>query len=113
MVLFDLPLWQILSKHELSGRLVKWSIELSEFDLQYHPCLAIKSQILINFVAEYTLPKEDPKVMQDVLLQELIEKPTSEVLSWILYIDGSSTSSASGTRIILISLEDVTLEYAL
>ena len=51
--------------------------------------------------------------MQDDPLQEPIEKPTSEVPSWTLYIDGSSTSSASDTRIVLISPKDDTLEYAL
>ena len=42
-VLTDLPLRQILSKLELSGHLVKWSVELSEFNLQYCPRSAIKS----------------------------------------------------------------------
>ena len=42
-VLTDLPLQQILSKHELLGRLVKWSVELNEFNLQYHPRSTIKS----------------------------------------------------------------------
>ena len=61
VVLTDLPLRQILSKPELSGRLVKWSIELSNFDIQYRPRPAIKSQVLANFVAECTLPEEDPE----------------------------------------------------
>ena len=68
-MLTDLPLRQILSKPELLGHLVKWSIELSEFDLQYRPRLAIKSQILIDFVAECTLLAEDHEVTQDPLLK--------------------------------------------
>ena len=34
-VLIDITLQQILSKLELSGCLIKWSVELSEFNLQY------------------------------------------------------------------------------
>jgi len=31
------PIKQVLQKPELAGRMVAWSIELSEFDLQYEP----------------------------------------------------------------------------
>ena len=78
-VLIDLPLQQILSKHELSGCLIKWSIELSEFDLQYRPRSTIKSQILVDFIAECTLLEEDPKVMQDIPFEEPTEEPTSKI----------------------------------
>ena len=33
-VLTDQPLRQIMYKHELSGWMVRWAIELSEFDIQ-------------------------------------------------------------------------------
>ena len=112
-VLTDLPLQQILSKHELSGRPVKWSVELSEFDLQYHPRPIIKSQILFDFITECTLPEEDPEVTQDTPIEGPTEEPTSKMPSWTLYIDGSSTTMASGAEIVLISSEDATLKYAL
>ena len=96
----------------LSGRLVKWSVELSEFDLQYCPHPAIKSQIFANFVAECTPPEEDPKVVQDLPIEGTTEEPMSEMSSWTLYIDRSSTTMA-GAGIVFISSKDVTLEYAL
>jgi hypothetical protein len=34
------------------GRIAKWSVELSEFDLEFSPWQAIKSQILTDFVSE-------------------------------------------------------------
>jgi hypothetical protein len=34
------------------GRIVKWSVELGEFDLEFCPRQAIKSQILADFVFE-------------------------------------------------------------
>lgn len=41
-VLTNQPLKTILHKLETSGRLVKWSVEISEFDIEYHPRGAIK-----------------------------------------------------------------------
>ena len=51
------PMKQILHKPETSGRLVKWAIELSEFDIRYKPRTAIKEQILENFIMEFTSAK--------------------------------------------------------
>ena len=45
---------QILHKPETSGRLMKWAIELSEFDIRYKPKTAIKGQVLADFVMEFT-----------------------------------------------------------
>lgn len=41
-VLINQPLRAILHKPETSGRLVKWSVELSKFNIEYYPRGAIK-----------------------------------------------------------------------
>ena len=38
----EYPMKQVLHKPETSGRLMKWAIELSEFDIRYRPKTAIK-----------------------------------------------------------------------
>ena len=53
-MLTDQPLKQILQQPDTSGRLLKWSIELSEFHIDYRPRMAIKGQALANFVVEFT-----------------------------------------------------------
>ena len=53
-VLTEYPMKQILHKTETSGRLMKWAIELSEFDIRYKPKTAIKGQVLAYFVMEFT-----------------------------------------------------------
>ena len=45
---------QVLHKPETSGRLMKWAIKLSKFDIRYKPKTAIKGQVLANFVMEFT-----------------------------------------------------------
>ncbi|KAL0373900.1 UNVERIFIED_CONTAM: hypothetical protein Sradi_3305700 [Sesamum radiatum] len=48
------PLKQVLGKPEASGKLVKWAMELSEYDISYLPRTAIKVQTLADFVSEMT-----------------------------------------------------------
>ena len=50
----EYPMKQVLHKPETSGRLMKWVIELSEFDIRYKPKTSIKGQILADFVMEFT-----------------------------------------------------------
>ncbi|XP_027183804.1 uncharacterized protein LOC113782091 [Coffea eugenioides] len=52
IVMTDQPLKQILSKPDASGRMVRWAVELSEYDLSYQPRTAIKAQALADFIAE-------------------------------------------------------------
>ena len=50
----EYPMKQVLHKTETSGRLMKWAIELSEFDIKYKPKTIIKGQVLADFVMEFT-----------------------------------------------------------
>ncbi|XP_027088595.2 uncharacterized protein [Coffea arabica] len=54
VVVTDQLLKQILSKPDASGRMVKWVVELSKYDLGYQPWTAIKAQR----IAEVTHVKE-------------------------------------------------------
>ena len=53
----EYPMKQVLHKLETSGRLMKWALELSEFDIRYKPKTAIKGQVLADFVMEFTPTK--------------------------------------------------------
>ena len=53
----EYPMKQVLHKPETSGRLMKWAIELSEFDIKYKPKTAIKRQVLADFVMEFISAK--------------------------------------------------------
>ena len=59
----EYPMKQILHKPETSRRLIKWAIELSEFDIRYKPRTMIKGQILVDFIMEFT-PAESTKATQ-------------------------------------------------
>ena len=98
----EYPMKQVLHKPEVSGRLMKWAIELSEFDIRYKPKTAINGQILADFVMEFA-PRE------------LAEPTRSEddLPIWKLSVDGASNAQGSGAGLILTSPEGIDIEYAL
>ena len=53
-VVSSFPLGEIVRNREAEGRIAKWSGELMGETLTYAPHKAIKSQVLANFVAEWT-----------------------------------------------------------
>ncbi|CAA0841402.1 Unknown protein, partial [Striga hermonthica] len=79
------PLRQILHRPDTSGRMIKWAIELGQFDIHYQPRTAIKAQALSDFIAEFT----------PAITVHHDNQP------WVLYIDGSSTANRAGAGIVL------------
>ncbi|KAL0434231.1 UNVERIFIED_CONTAM: hypothetical protein Slati_2757400 [Sesamum latifolium] len=91
------PLKQVLGKPEASGRLVKWAIELSEYDISYLPRTTIKAQALADFISEMT---------------GTTQEEVSEERPWLLHVDGSSTAQGSGEGIVLTTPQGDDIEFA-
>ena len=98
----EYPMKQVLHKPETSGRLMKWALELSEFDIKYKPKKAIKGQVLADFVIEFTSAE---------LAEDMRETPDLPI--WKLIVDGAANSQGSGVGLILTSQEGIDIEYAL
>ena len=98
----EYPMKQVLHKPETSGRLMKQAIELSEFDIRYRPKIAIKGQVLADFVMEFT-SAETAKDAQTM----------TNFFAWKLFVDGASNAQGSGAGLILTSPEGIYIEYAL
>lgn len=49
------PLQAIMHKPDLAGHMVLWATELSGYDIRYIPMVAIKSQVLADSLAEFTV----------------------------------------------------------
>ncbi|XP_057426101.1 uncharacterized protein LOC130719494 [Lotus japonicus] len=92
----DIPKRQVLQKPYLSGRLVSWSVELSEYDISYEQRGQVTIQSLIDFVAELT-PTEGDK----------------ENAEWVLSVDGSSNESGSGAGVSIESPDKMLIEKSL
>ena len=81
------------------GQIAKWAIELLLFDIIYKPRRAIKSQVLADFVTEWTeaeLPKE-----------------YNAYYNWIMHIDGCKMLAGLGAGIVLTSPTGDTVQYVL
>ncbi|CAL8157613.1 unnamed protein product [Prunus armeniaca] len=72
------PLRYLMSKPVLSGRIAKWSLLLSEFEIKFVPQKAIKGQALADFLAAHPTP--DNMELPDDLPDE--EVFTTEALTW-------------------------------
>ncbi|XP_042437031.1 uncharacterized protein LOC122022992 [Zingiber officinale] len=83
IVMTNNPLGRVLLNPEASGWLIKWTTELSEFDIWYQPRTTIKAQSLADFVTEVQDPKAEA--------------------TWQVYVDGSPSRQGSGIGVLLIS----------
>ncbi|GKV35898.1 hypothetical protein SLEP1_g44100 [Rubroshorea leprosula] len=86
-------------KPELSGRLIGWSVELSEYDLKFQPCTTIKGQAVADFLVECA-----PTAMKE----KAPEHPF-----WVLYVDGAANIEGSGARAVLLGPNGFKSEHAL
>ncbi|KAL0439177.1 UNVERIFIED_CONTAM: hypothetical protein Slati_2400700 [Sesamum latifolium] len=93
----NLPLEQTLGNPDTSGRLVKWAVELSEYDISYLSRTTIKAQALADFISE----------MAGISLEV-----ASKDEKWLLHVDGSSTIQGNGAGIVITSLQGEDLEFA-
>ncbi|XP_059436525.1 uncharacterized protein LOC132169517 [Corylus avellana] len=88
-VLTEYPLKKVLRKLDLSGRLVNWAIEISEFDIHFVSRNAVKGQALADFVIEFTN------------IQDQEDWPKER--TWVIYVDGSSTKRNGGAGVVIIT----------
>ena len=89
------PVQQILQKLDLAGRMVTWSLELLEFDIQYEPKTTIKAQLSVDF------------------LVEMIDDKESQAPKWTLYVNRSSSTKESGAREILEKEGEVVVKLSI
>ncbi|CAL8166833.1 unnamed protein product [Prunus armeniaca] len=99
-VLTNQLLRQVLQKPETSGRLVKWAIELGEFDIHYKPRQATKGQAVDDFIYEFTEPHTlaSPHIaIKPTPTSNQVHVASNDSLDltqplWTLYVDGSSNA---------------------
>ncbi|XP_057808901.1 uncharacterized protein LOC131023379 [Salvia miltiorrhiza] len=88
-----LPFRQVLGRPDLSGRMVKWAVELGEYDVEYEPRTAIKAQALADFI------------------QETTRRPLPEF--WVAFVDGSVTKEGCGIGVYITSPGYGTYQFAI
>ena len=74
--------------------MVLWAVELSEFDIRYHPRTTIKGQVVADFIIEFTIKGQGAEV----------------VPQWSVHTDGSSNKQARGAGVVLHTPEGDKIE---
>jgi hypothetical protein len=98
-VITDYPLGDILRNQDATGRISKWAVELSALNIDFKPRTAIKSQALVNFMAEWR--------------ENQLPTPTERPEHWVMYFDGSLKIEGVGAGVLLISPTGEQLKYVL
>ncbi|CAL9030023.1 unnamed protein product [Prunus brigantina] len=90
------PVRYLLTRPVLSGRLARWLLQLSEFDITRTTPKAIKEQAVIDMLALF--PEVEESTISKEVLGELPEMVAvvTEAKPWTLYFDGSSTLKGGG-----------------
>jgi hypothetical protein len=88
-VVSSFPLGEIIRNLDAAGRIAKWSVGLMGETLAYALRKAIESQILADFVTEWTDTQLPP--------------PQIQAECWTLYFDGSVMKIGAGTGLLFVS----------
>jgi hypothetical protein len=96
-VVSSFPLGEIARNREASGRIAKWTVKLMGETLSYAPCKAIKSQVLADFLVEWTDTQLPPVQLQAKL--------------WTIYFDGSLMKTGAGAGLLFVSPLEVHMRY--
>ncbi|KAL2235761.1 UNVERIFIED_CONTAM: Retrovirus-related Pol polyprotein from transposon [Sesamum indicum] len=100
IVLTNYPLKHVMSRPEASGRLIKWTVELGQYDIEYRPRTAQKAQILADFVIELANHPNLPIVVEE------------RTPKWMLHVDGASNANNGGAGVWIQGPKGVEIEVA-
>jgi hypothetical protein len=97
-VTMDRGLGELFRNPEASVRIAKWAVELSEYHITFEPRTAIKSQVLADFIIDWTGPARQQ--------QEPLEKV------WTIHCDSAWCHAGAGVAAIITSPTGVKHIYA-
>nr|CAN81302.1 hypothetical protein VITISV_024592 [Vitis vinifera] len=94
------PLRYLFDRLALIGRLMRWLVLLTEFDIHYVTQKSIRGSIVADHLA--SLPVSDARAIDDDFLDEDVAVVTS-LSGWRMYFDGAANHSRYGIGVLLIS----------
>jgi hypothetical protein len=97
-VITNQPLNDLFANREASTRIIKWGAELSEYVVDFERRSAIKSQVLADFVVDWTSPSQN--------FEENVTEP------WIVQCDGAWCYKGVGISAVVTSPTGVVIRYA-
>ena len=96
-VVTSFPLGKVIQNQDATARIAKWALELMGQGISYAPRTAIKSQVLADFVAEWTKVLMPPAVVD----QEY----------WTMYFNRSLMKKGAGVGMVFVLPLGVLMRY--
>ena len=96
-VVTSFPLGKVVHSQDATGRTTKWALELMDQGITYAPRTAIKSQVLADFITEWTKVQMPPTIAN----QEY----------WMMYFDGSLMKKGARAGLVFVSPLGVRMRY--
>lgn len=96
LVMTDQPIKKAMNKPNSTRRMVQWTVELSQFNIEYRSRTTIKAQVLADFIVEFIMSEDSP---------------TDVTESWTVQNDGLSAKGRGGVRVAITSPEGDALKY--
>jgi ribonuclease HI len=113
VVVTSFPLRDILHNSNATGNIAKWAAELAVFQLDFQPRHAIKSQVLADFIVEWTPPPSAPRGPNPDLGPTPAE-PRGPVFTephWTLFFNGSTRQQVGRAGVVLIDPSEDQVKY--
>jgi ribonuclease HI len=111
-VVTSYPLRVILHNSNTTGNIAKWAAELAGFQLDFHPRHAIKSQVLADFVAEWTpTPSVSGGPDHGLDPPPQARAPVFTGPHWTLFFNGSARCNKAGAGVVLIDPHGEQVKY--
>jgi hypothetical protein len=113
VVVTSYPLRAILHNSNATGNIAKWAAELAGFQLDFQQRHTVKSQVLADFVMEWTPAPSVPGGSDHGLNPPRLEvrAPAFTGPHWTLFFDGSARSKGAGAGVVLIDPHGEQLKY--
>ncbi|RVW24470.1 Retrovirus-related Pol polyprotein from transposon 17.6 [Vitis vinifera] len=99
------PLRYLFDRPALTGRLMRWLVLLTEFDIQYVSQKSIKGSIVADHLA--SLPTSEDRPVDDDFPDEEFVAMTS-LSGWCMYFDGAANQSGYGIGVCWYPLRAIT-----
>jgi hypothetical protein len=99
VVVASTPLASMLNNLDATGRVSLWGITLGPWEISYQRQSAIKSQVLPDFIAEWT--------------EAQLSKLPDMLSTWMIYVDGFKRVLGAGAEVVLISPQGDKMRYVL
>ncbi|WCJ43917.1 hypothetical protein M5689_024622 [Euphorbia peplus] len=104
------PMKHLATAPTLVGKLARWALLLSEFDIKFVNSKVVKGKAVAEFLARQPLPEAEDEPWQFEFPDENLGVITIE--GWRMHFDGAQNRNGSGAGVVLVSPTGLTIPLA-